>query len=55
MVKGDKVLVSHPMMPGRKFEGVVVGRTKNGFRVRYESFGAFFTETFVAARLQACA
>jgi hypothetical protein len=53
MAKGTRVLVSHPMMPGRKFEGVVVGKNTAGIRVRYESFGAMFTETFFPTRVEA--
>lgn len=53
MTKGQKVLVSLQMLPGHKFEGTIVAKARGGFRVRYDSFGAFFTANFMAHRVEA--
>lgn len=53
MLKGQKVLISLEMLPGRKFEGTIVAKARGGYRVRYDSFGAFFTANFLAHRVEA--
>lgn len=50
--KGDRVIVSLPMMPGREFLGEVKQVRANGIRVRYDSFGAKFTDTFDRSRVR---
>jgi len=57
MIKGQKVVVSHPSYPATTFDGVVIGAARqNGFfKVRYFSWGVSYTETFSAARLASVA
>ena len=53
IAKGSRVIVSLEMLPGREFWGEVMQCRKNGYRVRYESFGAMFTDTFSPSRVRA--
>lgn len=54
MQVGSKVTVEIPMMPGRRFPGVIVrkGRRPGIWRVRYETFGASYTSEFFEHRLE---
>lgn len=54
MKKGDKVMVAPAMLPNERFPGVILraGRRPGVWRVRYESYGAFYNQEFYEARLE---
>lgn len=43
---GQSVIVSPPMTPLARHPGVIVRKAKYGWRVRYDSWGVMFTDTF---------
>lgn len=54
MEKGSKVWVSPASFPMHEFPGVIIraGRRPGIWRVRYESFGASYTQEFFEIRLK---
>ena len=53
MQKGSLVTVSPAELPNERFPGVIVraGRRPGIWRVKYESFGATYTQEFYESRL----
>jgi hypothetical protein len=52
-INGQKVIVNPAMTPLAFHEGVVTRKTKYGYRVRFNAWGVWMTETFTPSRMQA--
>lgn len=42
---GQHVLVSPPMTPMARHDGIIIRRARYGWRVRYDAWGVWLTET----------
>lgn len=43
--KGQRVTVSPPMTPMARHPGEIIGKSKHGWRVRFDAWGMMLTET----------